>query len=71
MTLVPANLSKTLKNVEVADTTIQFNTITFEKTDVIKYLKICKAQTLEYRTFFENENALAVCILRKHEIGHT
>ena len=58
-------------SLEVADNTIQFNTITFEKTNVLKYLKICKAQTLEYRTFFENGNALAVCILSKHEIGHT
>ena len=53
MTLVPANLSQTLKNVEVADNIIQFNTSIFEKTNAIEYSKICKAQTLEYRTFLK------------------
>ena len=52
MTLVPENLLQTLnKKIEVADNTIQFNTITFGKTNVIRYLKICKAQTLEYPTY--------------------
>ena len=71
MTLVPANLFQTLKNIEVADNTIPFNTIIFEKINVMKNLKFCEAQTLVCRTFFENEKAFTVYILSKYETCNT